>query len=56
MPDMATSSQYLSGFIVTTILLHILGLIIGHYTRQLKRGSAILKAIGLAIAALGFIF
>lgn len=56
MPDMATSGLYLLGFLVTTILLHIAGLIIGHYTQKLKRGTSILRAIGLAIAALGFIF
>lgn len=53
MPEAVVPYAYALGFLSGTALIHILGVLIGHFLSKGKSSKKILKMIGWAIAAVG---
>jgi urease accessory protein len=53
-PELAVSWAYIAGFMTGTAALHILGVLIGHYSKKIKDGDALLRYSGAFIAGIGF--
>ena len=52
-PIMADKASYVGGFLFSTALLHVLGLVGAHLLGKARHGDAALRALGLASACFG---
>lgn len=52
-PELATSWAYILGFVVGTTVLHITGVLIGHFSGKVPNGGVILRHAGSMIAGMG---
>lgn len=55
MPAIAHPALYASGFIASTALLHITGVLIGHYARKTRFTLEVLRYAGVGMSMFGFI-
>jgi urease accessory protein len=55
-PDVAAPSEYAPGFMMGTVLLHLLGVLIGDMAQRYNRGVMILRVAGGAFMVLGLLF
>ena len=53
MPDVANPYTYVAGFMTGTILLHIMGVVIGDISQHYEKGKLLLRIAGGAIAGTG---
>lgn len=52
-PELASSWTYISGFMIGTAVLHLIGVAIGHYAEKIQDGEAILRYTGAVVAGIG---
>jgi urease accessory protein len=52
-PRLANISAYTSGFMLATVLLHLVGIILTIMSFRLKNGALYMRYLGLAIALIG---
>lgn len=55
-PDAATPMEYAPGFMMGTVLLHLLGVLIGDMAQRYQRGVTILRVAGGAFMVIGLLF
>ncbi len=53
-PELASSWQYIAGFMLGTAGLHILGVLIGYFANRIADGIATLRYTGAAVSGIGF--
>ena len=56
MPQITNPSLYIAGFVFTTTILHISGVLIGHYAKKTNITSLLLKYTGAGITFAGLFF
>ncbi|PIE42204.1 MAG: urease accessory protein UreJ [Gammaproteobacteria bacterium] len=54
MPGLAEAYKYTAGFVISTILLHITGVIIGEVACRIRNGEPLLRYLGAGFAGVGF--
>lgn len=52
-PQLATSWAYVSGFMIGTAALHVLGVMIGFVAKKVPQGATLLRYAGAVIAGMG---
>lgn len=52
-PDLASSEAYVSGFVLGTSCLHLIGVAIGHYSEKIPMGRTALRYAGAVAAGVG---
>ena len=55
-PDAATPMEYAPGFMLGTILLHLLGVLIGDIAQRYERGVTVLRGSGGAFMVIGLLY
>ena len=53
MPALAHASQYAIGFILGTSIIHLIGVVIGHFATRTEQNSKTLQFVGAFIAGMG---
>jgi urease accessory protein len=53
MPEVANAFTYVAGFMTGTVLLHIMGVVIGDISQHYEKGKLLLRVAGAAIAGTG---
>jgi len=54
MPNLAQPALYSIGFVLATACLHILGVVIGLLSEEIRNGEILLRYLGAGIAGIGF--
>ncbi|RLA58153.1 MAG: urease accessory protein UreJ [Epsilonproteobacteria bacterium] len=54
LPKASSQIQYVLGFIIATISLHLFGVLLGYLSTKVKQGALVLSHIGSATAGIGF--
>lgn len=53
LPELANNWTYIAGFMIGTAVLHLIGVVIGHYAKKIEDGETILRYTGAVIAGIG---
>jgi len=53
MPHLAEPALYAAGFIVGTACIHIAGVLIGNFSKQIANGAQLLRYVGAGISGIG---
>ncbi|MBI5414072.1 HupE/UreJ family protein [Candidatus Peregrinibacteria bacterium] len=56
MPLIANAALYTIGFVFSTTLLHIMGVLIGHYARKTEFTLELLRYLGAGMSGIGLLF
>jgi len=56
LPVIASPALYATGFVLSTTLLHITGVLIGHYARKTRLTLGMLRYAGAGISMMGLLF
>jgi len=56
LPSIASPILYVLGFVFVTTLLHISGILIGHYAKKTQITQKLLQGIGIAVSMIGVYF